>query len=242
MLLAKQISLRTYTRVAGLLYLFIAIAGGWSIGYMPSLIVIPDNALQTVQNIQEYYNIFRLGIAGDIIVLLLEVILTVFLYRIFKQVNKTFALIATLSRMAMSIVMGLNLLNYLIPIMLVKDIVFIGSFEPEQINSLVLLFLKSHKYGEFIWQLFFSLHLLVLGSLAIKSNFVPKLLGYTMLIGSLGYASDCISKLLLIEGQFINIANGVFLAIATIGELVFTFWLLIRGVKPTDSGAQQITF
>lgn len=226
-----QISRNAYSKFAGLLYLLIAIVGGWSIGYMPSLIVDTDSAAATTKNIIEHYDILRLGIAGDIFVLLLEVVLTVLIFRIFKHVNRAFALVATFSRLAMAIVMGLNLLNYLIPIMLVKDASLFAGFQPEQINSLMLLFLKTHKYGEFVWQVFFSLHLFVLGYLVIKSGYVLRCIGYLMLIGSFGYASQSICELLFLEGQVLSIANGILLAIATIGELIFTFWLLIKGIN-----------
>jgi hypothetical protein len=53
-----------------------------------------------------------LGIAGDIFVLMFEVLLTVMLYRLFKAVNGTIALVATFARFAMSIIMGINLINY----------------------------------------------------------------------------------------------------------------------------------
>jgi hypothetical protein len=85
MLLSKlQIQGKTYSQVAGLLYLTIAIIGGFSIGYMPSEIVVDGNAALTFQNLLDHQELFRWGIAGDIAVMVIETLLTVMLYQLFK--------------------------------------------------------------------------------------------------------------------------------------------------------------
>ena len=89
-----------YAKFAGLLYLLIAISGGFSIGYVPSVIMAPGDAASTAQNILDNQGLFRLGILGDIIVLLLEIILTEMLYRLFKPVSQTLSMIAAFSRLA----------------------------------------------------------------------------------------------------------------------------------------------
>ena len=45
--------------------------------------------------------------------------------------------------------------------------------EANDINSLILMFMEAHKFGEYIWQLFFGLHLIALGYLIMKSNYFP---------------------------------------------------------------------
>lgn len=104
--------------------------------------------------------LFNLGITGDVIVLVLEILLTVMLYQMLKPVCKTLALVATFSRLAMSIIMGINLLNYLIPMSLLSGADFLGSFEPDQLESLALVFLNAHQDVVLIWGLFFGVHLL----------------------------------------------------------------------------------
>ena len=62
-----------YVRTAGLLYLIIAVVGGFSIGYVPSVIVESGDALATATNISTHQGLYRLGIFADVIVLLAEV-------------------------------------------------------------------------------------------------------------------------------------------------------------------------
>jgi hypothetical protein len=227
----NQLSPTAYAKLAGLLYLLIAISGGFSIGYMPSVIMIPGDAATTAQNVMENQGLFRLGIAGDIAVFLMEIILTVMLYRMFKPVNPTLSLVAGFSRLAMGIVMGFNLFNYLIPIRLLGGADYLNTFESDQLQALALLFFDAHQDGIYIWGIFFALHLVVLGYLIFKSDYFPKVIGLLMMIGSFGYGGESIAAFIFSEYEVISMLINVLLAIAVVGELSFTFWLLIKGIK-----------
>lgn len=115
-----QIQSKKYAQLAGLLYVIIAVVGGVSIGYVPGEIFNESDASITFQNLREHSGLFKLGITGDIIVLILEVVLTVIIYRLFKSKSVVAVNIATLSRFAMAIIMAMNLLNYMIPLMLIS--------------------------------------------------------------------------------------------------------------------------
>ncbi|MFT4684262.1 MAG: hypothetical protein ACI863_000863, partial [Flavobacteriales bacterium] len=90
MILSKlQTQGKAYSQITGLLYLIIAIIGGFSIGYMPSVIIAEGNAVLTFQNLIDNQELFRWGIAGDIVVMVLEIVLTVMLYHLFKSFSTT---------------------------------------------------------------------------------------------------------------------------------------------------------
>ncbi len=225
-----QYSPKAYVRSAGLLYLLIAISGGFSMGYVPSIIIDSGDAAATAQNILNNPGLFRLAILGDIVVLLLEVVLTVMLYHLFKPINQTLSLVAAFSRLAMAMVMGVNLLNYLIPFQLLSGSEYFNVFDPAQVESLTLLFLEGHQYGVFIWGLFFGLHLIALGYLVFQSEYFPKVLGLLMMIGSFGYSFESISAITLSTNEALSMFINILLGIAVVGELSFTFWLLIKSI------------
>lgn len=232
MILSKlQTQTKVYSQLAGLLYLVIAIIGGFSIGYMPSEIVVEGNALLTFQNLINHQELFKWGIAGDIAVMVLETILTVMLYQLFKPFSTTGITIATYSRLAMAIIMGMNLINYMIPTIIMNQPEYLNAFTSEQLESLTLLFLKAHKYGELAWQLFFAVHLFTLGYVIRKSRIPPKWLGIIMLIGSVGYAGDSFIQFTVINSEFLSVLFSSLLVLAVIAEFWFAFWLLIKGVK-----------
>ncbi len=222
---------KNYARLAGLLYLLIALTGGFSIGYVPSVIVEEGNAAQTVQNMMDHSVLFGLGMVGDVAVILMELVLTVLLFRMFQSVNKTVSYIALFSRFAMGIVMALNLLNYIIPMLLVNDPGLLTGFSIDQSQSLAFLFMDAHQYGVYVWGLFFALHLVALGYLLIKSGFSPKWMGILMMVGSLGYFGESLTKLTFQTSDVLGAVLAIFLAISVVGELSYTFWLLIKGTK-----------
>ena len=222
---------KAYSQLAGLLYLIIAIIGGFSIGYMPSIIVSEGNAVLTFQNLIDHQELFRWGIAGDIAVLVLEIILTVMLYQLFKSISTTGMTIATYSRLAMAIIMGMNLINYMIPAIIMTQPEYLDVFSSEQLESITLLFFKVHKYGELAWQIFFSIHLFTLGYVIRKSGKTPKCLGLIMLIGGVGYAGDSFIQLIFINSEMLSVLFSILLVLAVIAEFWFAFWLLIKGIK-----------
>lgn len=222
---------KKYALWAGLLYLIIALTGGFSIAYMPSAIIVEDNAALSFQNLLEQQELFRWGIAGDITVMVLEILLSVLLYRLFKSLGNTAMTIATYSRFAMAIVMGTNLINYMIPSIVMSQPEYLNVFSAAELESLTLLFFKAHKYGELIWQIFFSVHLFFLGYVIRKSTKTPKYLGSIMLIGSIGYGGDSFSQLTLTNSEILVVLFSSLLVLAVVAELWFAFWLLIKGKK-----------
>ena len=232
MILSKfQNQEKPYSQLAGLLYLTIAIVGGFSIGFMPTKIVSEGNAALTFQNLLEYQELFRWGIAGDIVVLVLETLLTVILYQLFKSASTTGMTIATYSRLAMAIIMGLNLVNYMIPAIIMNQPEFLTSFSSAELESLTLLFFKAHKYGELAWQIFFSIHLFTLGYVIQKSGKTPKWLGIIMLLGGIGYAGDSFIQFMMINSDVLSVFFSSMLVLAVIAEFWFAFWLLIKGIS-----------
>lgn len=222
---------KPYSQMAGILYLLIAIIGGFSIGYMPSQILAEENAPLTFQNLLQHQTLFRWGLTGDIAVMTLEVILTVMLYQLFKFTSSTAIIIATYSRIAMAIIMGLNLINYIIPAIIMNQPDYLNVFSTSELESLSHLFLKVHKYGELTWQIFFSIHLFTLGYVILKAQITPKWLGIIMLLGSVGYWGDSFIQLVFIKSETLSLFFSGLLFLAVVSELWFAFWLLIKGVK-----------
>jgi hypothetical protein len=184
--------------------------------------------------------LFRLGIGADMFVFIMELILTVMLYQMLKMVNKTISLIALFSRLAMGIVMGLNLLNYTIPLLLLSGSNYLDVFSLEELQSLSLLFLNIHQYGVYVWGLFFAIHLVFLGYLIYKSNYVPKIMGILMMVGSLGYIGESLMELTFSKNEIVSTGIVISLIASVLGELSFAIWLLVTGGNLTYSGKSKV--
>jgi hypothetical protein len=220
-------SLKKTARIAGLLILIISIFAPFSMMYVPSNLIVPGDAATTANNIMASEGLFRAGIVSDSVVFLIEIVITVILYVLLKPVSKTLSLVAAFSRLAMTIIQGINLLNYFIPLLLLSGADYLTVLEPGQLHALVLLFLNAHEYVVLIWGLFFGLHLFVLGYLVYKSGYIPRILGVLLVFASLSYLTQSFGNFLLPKYEEIFATIG-FLSII---ELAFAFWLLIKGVN-----------
>ncbi len=224
----KTNSIQKTARVAGLLYLFIAVCGGFAFFAGYETLIVAGDAAATANKLLKSESVFRLGMAGDAFTFLGEIVLTVLLYNMFKPVNKTYSLVAAFSRLAMTAMIGVNLLNKLIALHLLSGADYLAVFTSGQLQALMLLFLNAYGYGSLIWGIFFGLHLLIIGYLIFKSTYFPKVLGLLLIFASLGYWIDSFGNMLL--PQYDAIYTVIVLSTAS-AELVFAFWLLIKGVN-----------
>lgn len=212
-------------RTAGALYLAIAVCGGFSIGFVPMQIVSND-AATSAANLMANQGLLRLGVVADSLVILFELALTAILYQMFRHVGPKMAMVALISRASMITVMGINMLLWVMPyILLTRD----TGWGAAQQHDLVQMFFDAHAMGVFVWQLFFGAHLLALGWLILKSDIVPRLLGWGLFIGAFGYLLQGIVELTFTDIAALDYAYIALLVIVTISEISFGLWLLIRG-------------
>lgn len=219
------------TRTAGLLYLLIAVFGGFSIGYVPSVVFVLGDAAANAQSVLAHQDLLRLGIGADMVTILCEIELTAILFALLKPVDHMLSVMAAFARLAMIVVMGLNLVNYLVVLELVNGASYLTAFTPGQLQALAMLFLNAHEFGVYAWQIFFGVHLLVLGFLVLKSGYLPRLLGAAMMVGSFGYTLQSVEKFVIPGNGLLSVLVIGLLVVVTIAELAFAFWLLIRGLN-----------
>lgn len=217
-------------KIAGWLYVIIAVLGIFSIAYVPSLIV-SEKATTTLLNLQAHTGIFKLGVFADVLICLIEIVLTTILYQIFKNVDKTTALIATYARLAMVMVMAVNLLIYITPLFILETPNLRALFTSAELAQYTQLSFSMHVTGILIWGFFFGLHLTLLSLLVIKSPKHPNWVGYTMLVGSVGYSLESFNKVCLGNNGILEIIAGVLLAAVVVGEVGFGIWLMLKGEK-----------
>jgi hypothetical protein len=220
-------SINKTARIAGILTLLIVVLAPFSMIYVPSTLVVPGDAAATANQIVASEGLFRLGMVSDSIVFLIEIVLTVLLYVLLKPVNKTLSLIAAFSRLAMTVIQGINLLNHFFVLLLLSGAGYLTVFAPDQTHALMMMFLNAHENVVLIWGLFFSLHLFVFGYLVYKSGYLPKFLGILLLVVAFCYLIQDFGNMLFpqYKALFTSIGSLAFL------EIAFPLWLLIKGVN-----------
>jgi hypothetical protein len=217
---------RIYARIAGLTYIAIIILGVFRVNFVESSIVVPENSEATVNNILTNEFLFRAGIASELLMYLLVILLAFTLYVVLKPINKNLAFVALLYRTGEAII-GVTtiVLSGLIPVMLIKN----GSaLKPETFYTLVKLFADIRGSGLDIVLIFIGLGGTIFCYLFFKSGYIPKLLAL------LGIVTYLIMLILSFTSILIPISDAVklvFYAPGGLFEIFLGFWLLIKSVK-----------
>lgn len=216
-------------RIAGVLYLLIAITGGFGIMYAPSSIIVSDDATATANNLINSEFIYSLSILSNLISQALTIFLVLTLSRLFKDINPkltkymlTFVLVAVP-------ISFINVLNLFAAQMFVGGAEFLEVFETNQLNSLALVFLRIYEFGIAVVGVFWGLWLFPFGMLIIKSKFIPKIIGIFLVVGCFAYLIDSFVSILLPEYK--ASVSAIIMIPLAIGEFSTILWLLIKGVK-----------
>lgn len=217
----------TFARRTGVLTLVMAAIAFFGMLYVPSALFVPGDPAATAANIRASEGLFRLGIASNAIICLIEIALTVMLYVLLKPAGKTLALVTACARLAMTVVQAVNLITLLLALLFLKGAAPPAGLGPESAQGLALLLIDAHAQVALIWGLFFSLHLLALGWLVYRSGYIPAVLGVALALAGLCY---------LVQGFGTLLFPAQTALFATIGglsmiEIAFPLWLVFKGVR-----------
>jgi hypothetical protein len=224
---AAPTSPQVYARIGGILYLIIIIAGALGEIFIRGKLIVSGDAISTATNLMASQSLWRLGIAGDLLMHVCDIPLMLILYVLLRPVNKNLALLAVLFNLIQTAVLVANKLNLLMPLFFLGNADSLKTFEPNQLSALAYTFLKLHDYGFGIGLIFFGFACLVYGYLLFRSGYFPRALGVLMAMAGLSYLVN--SFTLILAPAFAGTIFPV-LVLALIGELSLCLWLLLKGV------------
>ena len=225
-------SSRAYARLTGALYLVVAFAGGFSILFVPGALNVPGDPAATFANIADRRGLFHAGLVGDVVMMTAEILVSVMLYFMFRPVNATLSLAASYARLMMVAVMAAMLFFHAGSLALADGTVPLDSFSQTQRIELAGLMRHIHDAGVWIWQVFFALHLVLLGTLVLRSGLYPRLIGLGLIVGAAGYLVDSVQMFALPDAAMLEAAKITLLLVVTVAEIGFALWLLVRGPRP----------
>lgn len=233
----KELASVKLIRFTGVLYLLVIICAGFSQGYVRGSLIVPENAVETANNLLQNIGLFQLGFTTDLIAFLIDAVIAIQLYFIFKPFNKNLALVSSAFRLIAHPAIGsLNLLNHYMALKVLESDSLSTVFSTSQIQEISALFMEAHHYGYLIAGSFFGVHCLLLGVLINKSNVFPKVFGGLMLGAAAGYLLETFGNFNVpgYEG-YTAIIVGV---AAAIGEVGLTVFMLVKGT--TQSYKNQL--
>ena len=222
-------------RVAGFIYLLLAIPAPFRLLYIPSTLFVRGDATATAANITAHETLFRFGMVSELFCGVVLVFLVLALYRLFKGVDRTQAiLVVILGGVIPATIDFVVVLNDAAALILVRGADFLAVFDKPQRDALAMLFLRLHHQQIVIAEILWGLWLFPLGSLVYRSGFLPRFLGVWLFINGLAYLVTSLTGLLL--PHYLGLVSDITFP-ALMGEIALVLWLLIRGAEQRPAAA-----
>jgi hypothetical protein len=218
-----------YARLGGLLYLVIILFGGFAEGFVANKLIVPGDAASTAANILASPELWRLSVAGNLIVPLCAVALLWIEYLLLRPVSRQLVLLAVLFNLVSLAVEAISKLFLLVVMPILGNATYQKAFEPQQLYALANLALNSHDIAFNIALIFFGCTCLVNGYLIFRSGYLPKIIGVLMQVAGASYLTACFAA--LFAPAFADLIVPAILVPPLIGESSFCLWLLVKGVN-----------
>jgi len=226
---SAKTSPQVYARIGGVLYLITIIVGIFNEAFVKGSIVVSGDATATASNLRSMESLWRLGIAGQLVMVICTVTVTLILYMLLRPVSKDLALLATffsLIATAVDTAYMLQLVQALLPL---GSAGYLKAFTPEQLYAMSSLLLKSHALGYGIGLLLFGPFFLISGYLIFRSTYLPRAIGILYQIGGLAYMAN--GFVLVLAPSFASQIFSIMVVPAFVGESSFCLWLIVKGVN-----------
>ena len=221
-------TIKKQAHVAGILYLLASIAAVFAWIYVTGKLFVRDDATATANNIRAFETLFRLGIAAELLGSIIFIFVVLALYRLFKSVSEKQATTMALLLLISTPIALLAVVGEIAALIVAGGGSFLSTFDQHQLDSLSYLFFRLHGQALIVAEIFWGLWLFPFGTLVIRSGFIPRFLGFLLLIAGMGYLIDSFTVLVL--PTYKQVGNQIAM-ILELGELPIIFWLLIWGAR-----------
>jgi len=226
-----DISLRQAAIVTGVAILIMTIAAVVATDVTIGSLIVEENATATTNNIKASELLFRSGVFSWLIILICDVLAAWGLYIFLKPVNKSLSLIMAWFRLVYAAILGAALLNLVNVLLLISSDNYLSVNGTDQLQSQVLLSVNGFYDLWSIGLVVFGFHILVLGYLILKSDYIPKFWGILLIFAFWGYLITNLLHLLLPAYENLKTIIEWIFILPMLGEVGFGFWLLIKGAR-----------
>ena len=222
---------KSIARIAGVLYLIVAIFAAFPYSVFNGLYIAGD-AATTAANVVAKAGVVRIAVVSDFVMVTTWVFLALTLHHLLKHVHRGAA-----QTMVVFVAIGAGIVCLIDVfgfegLQVATDSSYATALGDGGANALVLMLLDIQHYGLSIASVFMGLWLVPLGYLAYKSDMFPKALGVALITVCVCYHAKLLAAFLapdlwtVIQG-YVSIPIWVF-------ELWMVLYLLLIGVRTTN--------
>jgi hypothetical protein len=208
-------------RITGLLYLGLAITGAVGFLVVRSQLFVADDPSATLANLVEHESLARAGVVLELLIVVTQALAAVWFYRLFR----------TADPFAAGGIAAFGLVNAVVILTSAALLATAAELALEPVGdtaaTVQLLYLVSgNLWG--VGGLFFGLWLIPMGWCVLRSGWMPRALGWILVVGGIGYVLSAFVKYLAPDAP---IVADVLVLPATVGEFWMVGYLLIHGVR-----------
>lgn len=213
-------------RLAGLGYLIIFLTGFFANFYVLEGAWAKGDSTATIANILTSPIAFRFGVAAFTIMVTIDILLSLPLYLLSREVSEPWAKAAAFLRLVNGGIFGLAMAQ------LFRISALMPGGAPALQNEAIACLQQFDRTWD-IGLLFFGLHLLALGGLFSRSAHMPKWIGWALQFAGAGYLLDSGAQLFYPDYEtYQPLFESVVIFAGVAGELSLTLYLLAKGAKP----------
>jgi hypothetical protein len=219
-------------RIVGVAYLLALPLAIFAQFYVPNRLAISAKGAAVAQNIMEHERLFRLGLAANIAVSVIDIVLIAALYIVLTPVSRHLAVLATLLRtIETAVLVAAVTINDFDVLRMLGRADYLRSFDVAQLEALARVSLGGHNTGYNVGLFFAGLGSTIFCYLWFESGFVPKGLAVLGVVSSALLAICTLA--FVVFPELTKIAT-----VAVYGGPIFVFelsmgaWLLLRRLRP----------
>ena len=224
-------SLVRIARTTGLFYLALGITG--MLGFLmirPALFVADDPAA-TLARLVEREGLARLGIALEMCIVITQALAALWFFRLFRSVDDFAAgAIAVFGLVnAIAVLVSAAFLATALQVALAPT-------GPNAVDAHLMYLVSGN-----VWQVgnvFFGLWLIPMGMCVLRSGWMPRALGWVLVVGGVGYVLNAFVAYLVPD---VGPMAALLALPATVGEFWMIGYLLTRGVSRVGSSPRPVS-
>ena len=206
--------------LTGYSIILMALIAGFVYGFVHKTIHIPGDFELTAKALQDNFVSYKLGLSSWILIFILDIIVSIGIYGIYKDIQKKLAVLTSGLRVIYTLFLGGAVVQLSIPLV----------NSNERANSL-----SYFDSFEKIWSLgliIFGFHLLSLGAICFKSKFTPKFWNILLSFGGV-----CYILVHTLKSFFPHLSNitstieSVLITPMALSEIGFAVWLIVKATR-----------
>ena len=205
--------------------------------FVRSQLVVSGDASATAANILASEFLFRAGLSAELLMLVCDILLALIFFVLLRPVSFFLALFAASLRLVMAAVSSTNLLNHMDALLWLNGASGLEVLGSTEVHALAYHSLRAHAFGYHLALVFFGFYCVTLGALIVRSEVLPKVLGYLLILAGVCYLTNSFGSILAVEA--ISKIGPAILLPALVAELSLALWMLTKGINIEKWGMLQ---